>query len=136
MTTLFGNGQRILIINEAHKLTARQVTFCLTFLESLGNSLTVLFTSTNEGQSDFFDGQLDASPFLSRCVEIRLTIKGLNPIFAARALEIARAEGLDGRELPAYVALVKRHNNNMRRVLCDIEKGVMLAGPGSEETAA
>jgi hypothetical protein len=86
----------------------------------------VIFTTTRCVDEGLF-GDHDSGPFASRCHQITLTNQGLAEAFAARAREIALAEGLDGQALEVYVKRVKLRKNNFRAVLMDIEAGEMLA---------
>lgn len=72
-----------------------------------------------------FDGGIDASPLLSRCIEIALSQRDLAKGFAARAKEIAEIEGLDGQDISKYVRLVNDKQANFRAVLQYIESGGM-----------
>ncbi len=120
---LFGGGYAI-IVNESHNV--RDATRFLGLLEPIPEWIVWIFTTTDQGQATF-DGMDDAGPLLSRCRQIPLVSRGVADAFAARAQEIAQAEGLDGQPLAAYKQLVNRHRGNMRAVLQSIENEDMLA---------
>lgn len=121
-------GGRVYIVNECHAMREALVTPMLDWLESLPDYVTVIFTTTAEAQSKLFEDSVDAAPWLSRCTPIKLSQRDLAEPFAARALEIARAEGLDGgADLKRVVKLLQEHRNNMRALLQDIDGGRLLS---------
>ena len=122
----WGKGGRAYIVNEAHGLRRDTIRQLLILLERLPGHVVVIFTTTCDGQEGLFADQEDAYPLLSRCVCLRLARRNLAKGFASRAKEIAQVEGLDGKPLAAYVALVQKNRNNMRAVLQDVEAGCML----------
>lgn len=91
-----GRGGKVWIINEAHGLRAPVIRRMLDILERIeGNSsAAVIFTTTIDGEEQLLDGSIERHPLVHRCTPIRLTTQGAAKPFAARAAEIAKAEGL------------------------------------------
>lgn len=117
---------RAYLINEAHALRKPVIRQLLVMLERVPAHVVIVFTTTTEGQNALFEDFDDASPLLSRCVRLDLARRGLNPLFAARAREIAQAEGLDGQPIERYERLAKESNNNFRAMLQAIDAGEMI----------
>lgn len=116
----WGGGFRVVIINESHNMTPKGVQLWLTMLERLPAKVAVIFTTTEgRGKDDLF-GAFDG-PLKSRCIPLSLTNQGLAEAFAKEAQRIAESEGLGGAEPKDYLALVRKHKNNMRAVLSEIE---------------
>lgn len=121
----WGRGGRAYIVNEIHGIRAPSIRRLLGLLERIPRHVVWCFTTTLDGTDKLFDDQIDASPLLSRCTEIRLTNQGLCKPFAARAQQIARAENMDGQPIEAYERLAKSCKNNFRAMLMQIAAGVM-----------
>ena len=119
-------GSHVLIVNESHGLSRPVIECFLDLLESLRPNVCVIFTTTNEG-NDLFEEHIDAAPFASRCLVVKLTSQGLAQPFAAYAQTVAQIENLDGRPIDDYVRLVNDCKGNLRAVLNRIEAGEMLA---------
>ena len=126
------DGQAV-IINEAHGLRRDALRALLVVLEHIPTHVVWCFTTTNEGQQSLFEDKIDASPLLSRCIDMPLQQrlgKGESPLSeqqAERVRWIAEREDLDGRPLLAeYVKLINKHKGNMRAALMDVQAGCML----------
>jgi len=120
-----GKGGRAFIVNEFHGARANIVRKLLGILERIPNHVVFVFTSTKEGQLQFFDGNIDANPLMSRCIYIGLSNQGLAKPFAEHCKKIAQIEGLDGQSPQAYYRLAQECKNNMRMMLQAIEAGEM-----------
>lgn len=114
------------IVNEAHGLRKDTLRSLLTLFDRLPAWATVIFTTTTDGQQTFEELD-DGGPLLSRCTRLQLAKQGVAPLLAARAREIATAEGLDGQPIEKYMKLVQDERMNMRAVLQRIESGDMIA---------
>ena len=112
---------KALIVNEAHGLRADVIRALLVMLEEIPSHCAVIFTTTKEAQEDLFNDKLDASPLLSRCIELSLSQRDITKVFAERAKQIAIAEGLDGLPIERYTQALREKRNNLRAVLMMIE---------------
>ncbi len=121
-----GGSGWVFIVNEAHKLRGPIVSRLLTAIENAPEYVTWIFTTTVSG-GVLFDKNVDALPFLSRCVKLELTDdKATRLALSERAQSIARENDLDGQPLVEYAKLLGSHSWNLRAALNDIESGAML----------
>lgn len=131
LTTLYQPQGHALIVNEAHGLRKPIVRRLLDLLETLPARTVVIFTTTKQNQADFFDDAKtgDAKPLLDRCIRIELQSNGFAAAMAPRLREIATKEGLNGRDLEAYVELMhdkRTVKGSARRALDEIADGRMV----------
>jgi DNA polymerase-3 subunit gamma/tau len=123
--SLFGNGGKAFIVNEAHGLRRDTIRELLTALEPAGglpSHIVWIFTTTDKGEIKLFaddDDAGNADALLSRCDCVKLNRN--DSAFASRARKIAQEEGIDGKCITAYDVLANECDGNMRRMLQRIE---------------
>ena len=116
-------------VNEAHGLSSRAVSRLQTLLEDrdVQANSTWFFTTTFRGEAKLFDSRMDACPFLSRAIPVKLELDADTvQAMAERLQAIAVAESVDGRPLEAYVDFLLECDCNMRLALQRIACGEML----------
>ncbi len=123
----FGKGGKCFIINEAHGLRKASIRRLLGLLERLPDYVCFVFTTTRQGQEALFEDSIDASPLLSRCINIELTNQGLSRAFGEHCWRVATTENLNGKPVESYVRLAAKCKNNCRAMLQEIEAGKMLS---------
>lgn len=120
----------VLLVDEVHGIRndVLQVLLVVCDTGNIPAHVVWIFTTTIDNEELLFEKKSDADPFRSRCTMLELTTQGLAKIFAARAQEIAKAEGLDGQPIEKYVRLVNDCKANFRMALNRIGQGEMLIG--------
>jgi len=111
------------IVNEAHNLRQASIERLLTTLEKpvvVKHSFWVFTTSEKLLFGVPFGSRVDAFT-MEQNDEVTLA-------FAIRLRNVALTEKLDGKPLEEYVALVRRHNHNLRECLRVIGRGGMKGG--------
>jgi replication-associated recombination protein RarA len=122
-----GKGGKAYLINEAHALRKATIRQLLVLLERLPKHVVIVFTTTTAGQTSLFEDCDDADPLLSRCVRLDLATRGIESALAKRAMQVAKAEGLDGGYgVDHFERLVAARNSNLRMLFQDIEAGYLV----------
>lgn len=112
------------IVNEAHGLRRDTIRELLVLLERLPEHVAVIFTTTKAGQASLFEDSEDTAPLLSRCHVLELSSDSTTrKAMAARAKQIAMAEGIDGLPDSVYLDALAGYGGNMRKLLQRIESG-------------
>jgi len=114
-----------LIVNESHGLNKAVIECLLDVLENLPDNVTVIFTTTLEGDT-LFEEQIDSSPFASRCCEIRLEQR-TGKEYIGKCMEIADKEGLSGKDEKAFSKAWGSCGANMRKMIDLIDSGEFVA---------
>ena len=129
------NGRAVEIINEIHTLRGPIVSRLLTTLEALPQHRTWLLTTTKRPSKGLFEDFQDGNPFLSRPVQIELEPLSRHSLdVAIHVRNVARAEGLDGSDLSAYMDLGKACEWNMRQMINAVA-GRKMVGKGVAHAA-
>lgn len=131
--SMFGARATCITVNECHGLSAQAVKAWLTWFDERPAQSLVIFTTT---EPNIF-GKGDA-PMFSRLLKFNLEGNAATlEAFAKYAQGVAQLENLSGDATFAdFVALVKRHNFNLREVLSSIEAGELNSDFGDTELQA
>lgn len=122
-----GVPSHCLIINESHGLRKDSIRGLLVALEQMGPYMTVIFTTTTDGMTLFEDSQIDSTPLITRCLQLKLSQRNICKPAAAYVQMIAQKENLDGQPIEKYERLLKDNGNSIRAALMAVESGAMVA---------
>ena len=120
------SGGWCIIVNEIQGLTRGALTKLLTALESTGETVLWIFTTTADNLDTLIAKFDDFRPFIGRCNHIALNQRMGDTVVATYLRNIAQAEGLDGKPIKAYERLYKESGSSIRECLQKIEAGAML----------
>lgn len=119
-------GWRVIVINEIQEATEGAASAMLDLLESLPPKHCVIVT-TMETEKTLFEGQTDKA-LKARCHVVEFTTQGLKESLAPKALELARAEGLDfGADEKRVKTLIEQSKNSIREVFARIGRGELAS---------
>jgi hypothetical protein len=121
--------ERALMVEEADAIRRELLHYALPLIEKkLPAHYMITFTTMKERkQKALFDLDCDESAFMSRLIDLELTNQGVNGPYAEFAMNVAQANGLDGKPLAAYERLLNECGQNLCMALSRIEAGEMLA---------
>ena len=118
---------RVYIFNEAHGMKKDAIRNLLVLLESLPSYVTMIFTTTLEGEAKLFEDIDDSTPLVSRCLPIQLAQRDVTQPMAERLLTIAQREKLDGgATVKDCVKILQNCRNSMRAALQEVEAGALI----------
>lgn len=121
-----GGCSHCLIVNESHGLRKESIRGLLVALEQMGPYMTVIFTTTTDGMTLFEDSQIDSTPLVTRCIQLKLSQRNICKPAAVYVQGIAQKENLDGQPIEKYERLLKDNGNSIRAALMAVESGVMM----------
>jgi DNA polymerase III delta prime subunit len=115
-------GWRVIVINEVQEATKGAASAMLDLLESLPPKHCVIFT-TMQSDKVLFEDQTDKA-LKARCHVVEFTTQGIKESLAPKALELAKAEGLDfGADDKRVRTLIENSKNSIREVFARIGRG-------------
>ncbi len=122
---------RVMIVNEAQKITGRTADTIMGGLDGIGKRACVIFTTMEQSTKAnplFADYQQDRA-ITDRCFEVHLTTQGLkSPENVAKVLVMARESRLDyGANERAIENLFESEQNSIRGVLSAISRGALAS---------
>lgn len=141
---LYGYGPtglhgRAWIVNEAHGLRDRILRGLMGVLERIPPHVLFAFTTTRDGAATLFDSTCEASPLVSRCEIIPMTVQGFREPAAAWLVARARQHGLCDLAEPAALAraarLIKEANSSLRAAAQAVGAGALLAAAQADAAA-
>jgi replication-associated recombination protein RarA len=124
-----GRPGRVYVIEEAHGLKGETLKRLLVWTERLPRTITLIFTTTTDGQTALFDKTGDAGPLLSRCFQIRLNHAGMSDAVAEYLYDrLPAVIGVNGKPLAWYRRILLDSNNNVRKAIQTITMKLVAEG--------